>query len=132
MDSRYLPCPTELQKYKLTLRHVKISCTENLWRTTTATTTTVTTKHERPRITTTVMRCKIRLIKLIVSQLVRKPQFLCNFKFISIFTLAQNYALNRFTSSHIPTLVILDLEEEVTSINGAEKRYCYTNLIAFW
>jgi len=78
------------------------------------------------------MRCKIRLEKLTVFQMVRNPQFSCNFKFISIFTLAQNYTLNRFTSSHIPTLGLLDLEEEVTSINGDEKRYCYTNLIAFW
>jgi len=77
------------------------------------------------------MRCKIRLEKLTVSQLVRNSQFSCNFKFSSIFTLAQNYTLNRFTSRHIPTLGLLDLEEEVTFINRVEKRYCYTNLIAF-
>jgi len=67
------------------------------------------------------MFCKIRLEKLTVSQLVRNFQFSCNFKFISIFTLAQKYTLNRFTSSHIPTLGLLDLEEEVTSINRVEK-----------
>jgi hypothetical protein len=78
------------------------------------------------------MRCKILLEKLIVSQLVRNSQFSFNFKIISIFTLAQNNTLNRFTSSHITTLGLLDLEEVVASINRGEKRYCYTNLIALW